>query len=62
MLPGTFDEYLKKKKISPESYRQSPEYAVFAREFELLGPHAFDQRKKFFINRRRREYPLNDAG
>jgi hypothetical protein len=59
-LPKTFDEYLIKKKISPQKYSQTPEYRSFAREFEVLGPEAFDQRKKFFVNKRRLEYPLEE--
>ncbi|MCS7084817.1 MAG: hypothetical protein RMM53_01790 [Bacteroidia bacterium] len=59
-LPEDFDQYLKKKKISPSKYRQSPEYGEFAREFSLLGPYAFDQRKKFFLNKLRLQYPLEN--
>ena len=59
-----FDEFLEKKRIDGEAYKQAmeSEWNQFREEYEKSGEAAFDARKKFFLNNLRLQFPLSDEG
>ena len=63
MAPPLFSAFLQRKKIAADAFAQAqPDgYAKAEAEYAVLGPVAFDQRKKFYINDWRLMFPLEDA-
>ncbi|MBX3101579.1 MAG: hypothetical protein KF690_03630 [Bacteroidetes bacterium] len=57
--PADFAAFLSQKKIDGQAFaaRASQEYSRAAREYAVLGPVAFDQRKKFYLNDWRLRFP-----
>lgn len=58
----TFDEFLKKKKIDPESFKKGEplRYEEFSDLFNQMHPKSFTLQKLFLLNPIRRRYPLNN--
>ncbi len=56
----SFDDYLVKKKIDPETFREgeSSQYDGFKILFDQVHPDSFTAQKLFLINKIRRAYPL----
>jgi len=55
-----FEDFLKKKRISPADFREHEggRYEEFRQLFEQVHPKSFVQQKLFLINVVRRRYPL----
>ncbi|RYC70769.1 hypothetical protein EQG79_01045 [Spirosoma sordidisoli] len=53
-----FDNYLLKKKIDANRFReQEPDrYVIWAREYAQMHPDSFTAQKKFLLNDTRRKY------
>ncbi len=54
----TFNEYLTRKKISPDQFQQAEpvRYIEWQREFAEMHPESFTIQKKFLLNDTRRKY------
>jgi hypothetical protein len=60
MINQSFDDYLKGKKINPDSFKsaQVDEYQRLKQVFDELSPESFTAQKLFLINRIRRAHPF----
>ena len=56
----SFEDFLRSKLIDSVAFEKalSDMFQQFRNEFELGGAEAFDQRKKFYLNSLRLEFPF----
>ena len=56
----TFDEFFKKKRIDlPALQKAEPAlFSEFKAHYEQMGEKSFDHTKKYWFNKRRRQFPL----
>jgi len=56
----TFEEYLKKKKIDSDAFREAEAetWLEWKKLYERMHPDSFTSQKLFLINPVRRKYPL----
>ncbi len=55
-----FIDFLKKKKINPETFQKYDPvlYKNWLDYFIIVGKNSFDQQKKFLFNAQRKKFPL----
>ena len=58
----TFEEYLTKKKIASDAFKQAEEqiWRKWKELYEQMHPDSFTTQKLFLINPIRRKYPLSE--
>jgi len=59
----TFEEYLLKKKIESNAFKEGDEslWNEWEQLFQQLHPESFTAQKLFLINRIRRQFPVNSS-